>query len=311
MTRGADDTIRIWDRAQQRDEVTIPHLRSQVAFSKAGVLAAVNGNSIRLFDASGNAIGSLEMQGYPGDTSIAFSHDGQRLAAGNADGYTRIWRAPGWELSRDLPRNKAVRVMRFCPRSNALVIVDAEGGVSLWDTVTAEQLPFPASTVDVHDAAFSPDGETLALIDASSVRLARWKTQTLLPLPEAGGGDRLCCSPDGKWLITSRGRDIFRHNLATGEVSSSWAQGRDIKSITFSPDGRRLITATSGGDGCVQLWDVDSLTVVATYAGGSSSFLSIDMAPDQCRLAAIRVCNGLSEAVIWEAAAPLESAEKR
>jgi WD40 repeat protein/serine/threonine protein kinase len=297
VTRGADDTIRLWNPAQQ-EELILPHLRWQVEFSTTGLLASVMGNQIQVFNREGGEIASLDMKGYQSETAIAFSQDGKFLAAGNGDGFVRVWRTGDWSVLVDLSR--AVRKLRFLPGKATLALVGTDGSLSLWELFTQRETALPDNSVSVNDVAFSANGATMAVITEDHV-LTGSDVAVLMPIANLPGGDCIALSPDGKWLVTSRGRDLFCRDLITGELETNWAQGRSIAAVAFSADGKRLLTASSGGDGCVQLWSLDPLSVVASYSSNGSSFVSVSMSGDQQRLAAIRSHNGSSEAVIWEA----------
>lgn len=72
-------------------------------------------------------------------------------------------------------------------------------------------------------------------------------------------------SPDGKYLITRRGREnVFLYDTLSGQ--SIDLSEHHILTVVFSPDGKRF--ATGGNDGMVLLWDSSTATVQFTFHHG-------------------------------------------
>lgn len=100
----------------------------------------------------------------------------------------------------------------------------------------------------------------------------------------------LAFSPDGTWLAAATGWTTtlrrMMENEPAPEVEPIDLRGhkRLVDSVTFSPDGRML--ATGSRDGTVKLWDMTSMTELATFAWDIGKIYRVVFAPDGLRLVA-------------------------
>lgn len=159
--------------------------------------------------------------------SVAFSTDGSRLASASHDGTARIWDTATWkelhvlfnpDTATELGKRRVYDVA-FSPDGKLLAMASAEGHVIIWDANTGEhQQTLQGHANEVWSVAFSPNGLTLASgsID-NTVRL--WNVAT--------------------W------RDLVRL-----EPKIQF----DPRSLSFSPDGNRLLG--SGFSGNTVIWSV-------------------------------------------------------
>src|SRR5207302_2046486 len=69
-----------------------------------------------------------------------------------------------------------------------------------------------------------------------------------------------------------------------------------VRSVTFSPDGRRL--ASAGDDGTVKVWDADKGQELLSLKRHTSPVLSVAFSPDGLRLAA---ASGNKPVMVWDA----------
>jgi WD40 repeat protein len=127
--------------------------------------------------------------------------------------------------------------------------------------------PIAMLGVDVlHDAAWSPDGETLALVGTSGL----WRYHVGQPAPERIEGytglfRSAAYSPDGKQFVT--GSDTGRLRLWD---AASWqptdvlqAAGESVEKLAYSPDGSLL--AAGFADGYVHVWDMNKRTLLRNW----------------------------------------------
>ena len=172
----------------------------------------------------------------PQVTALAFSPDGQLLAAADAAGRTALW-SPGARHPAALlpqPESGGVTALAFSPDGSTLAAGGADGITCLWDVATRSETGALTRLEGggVPGVAFSPDGLTLA----------------------AGGADGITCLWD------------VRAGSVIATLTLAGAGG--VSGVAFSPDG--AMVATGDADGGAYLWDPGGRWL-ATLAGSTPS----------------------------------------
>src|SRR5207245_915044 len=125
----------------------------------------------------------------------------------------------------------------------------------------------------VTGVAFLPDGSVVST-DWDGVTIA-WDVEHRTPKWKAqseGYNQCFAVSPDGRWVVTERAVYSTKDGTKVAQVAMySW-------SMTFSPDGRRLIYPSDYGH--IAIRDVETWTIVNEHAGDKSSFVAISSSPD-------------------------------
>ena len=233
--------------------------------------------------------------GMLGVHAVAFSPDGQMLAAGDWNGSTYLWDTVTGTQAAALAdpdlAGAGVQSVAFSPGGTMLAIGDANGSTYLWDVATGTRtavLTEPAGSDQ--SVAFSPDGKMLASAGNSSTYLWDVATRTrtaALACPQSTGVSSVAFSPDGKTLATGgfNGRTCLWDVATRTRTAVLTCPGRTgVQSVAFSPDGKTL--ATGDGKGSTYLWDVATGTRTATLTdpGGRVAW-SLAFSPDGQTLA--------------------------
>jgi WD40 repeat protein len=118
-------------------------------------------------------------------TSVAYSPDGNLLAAGSESGRVRLWTARG-RVVRVLDGHKgAVRSLSFAADGKTLATAGEDGTARLWELATGqERALLTGHRGGVLAVALAPDGHTLATGGSDGLALL-WK---LSELGRAAGG---------------------------------------------------------------------------------------------------------------------------
>jgi WD40 repeat protein len=151
-------------------------------------------------------------------------------------------------------------------------------------------------TADSHGRiAFSPDGTAIAAGDLEAVKVwdvATGNERVSLETPAFATGVAL--DPHGSRLAgaTETG-EVMLWNLASGKKELEFkASDTLIMFLAFSPDGKRLATASRDG---AEVWDASNGELIQDFPG--AEVLSVCFSPDGRRLLATDTNN---QAVIWD-----------
>jgi WD40 repeat protein len=163
---------------------------------------------------------------------------------------------------------------------------------------------------EVSGVAFSPDGTVLAtggdgevkLWDARSAELLR----TLTPVESTPlGFPEVAFSPDGSTLAAAVADRLILWEVASGRRLRSLDHANEVASFAYSPDGRRLASASR--EGAVRLWDARAGTELKAHRGFEKDWVQhVVFSPDGRIVAA----GALGQVRLWdERGEPLRSFE--
>jgi len=162
-TTGGNDA-HVFDSRTWRRVLTVPGPVRSLAFDARGRLATGSAaGDVSLFEIpSGQRLRHLRQSGESVE-SLAFSSDGELVAAGGRDGTLQVWWTGSGALRRQLnPRRSRILAVELDPTSGALLAAHADGTAVVADT--AQGLPIavldgPRSALLV--AGFGPRGQVV------------------------------------------------------------------------------------------------------------------------------------------------------
>jgi WD40 repeat protein/phage shock protein PspC (stress-responsive transcriptional regulator) len=193
--------------------------------------------------------------------TVAFNHDGTRLASGGADGTVRLWdmKTRG-ELRKLTGHTTGINGVAFSPDGTRLAAAARGNDVRVWDTETGTEV---CRSIEhpgvVHVVAFGADGS----------QFATGSTDDVVRLIDAGTGK---------------------------EVRQFFGCRADIHAVAFTADGRRL-AAAGQYDVALRVWDVESGRQMQSIAAAPSWFTHIAISPDGATIATAGQSSGVS---LWE-----------
>jgi WD40 repeat protein len=205
-------------------------------------------------------------------TQVAFSRDGETLAATTKDGLTRLHRMEDGRETAVLHGHRGtVHDAAFRGDGRRLVTVGQDATARLWDVPSGrERAVLRGHVGEVSAAAFRPDGRVVATGGRDGT-LRFWDAETGRALADWQAADGwilgLAFSPDGRTLAAAGTDPIVRlwdvstapfreRHALRGHRAPLWA-------LAFGPDGQRL--ASGDIEGLLRLWDLTTYRELAAW----------------------------------------------
>ena len=222
---------------------------------------------------------------------MTYSPDGKLIAIA---GGTGIWLYDATDMTEVgllQGHNSPVGSVDFSPDSKLLVSTGwMDKTIRIWNVETQEQIGLIGGQKEFMESVlFSPDGKLLALIGGwdrqneyeSAVRL--WDVETRKSVAVMEGHKKgkevysVSFSPDGKLLATAC-MDGTARVWNLEEYTEAAVIAGDFGGVLFSPDGKRLILG--GIDGVIRLWDVAERKDKAVLKGHDAMVLGLSFSQD-------------------------------
>ena len=292
-----DTTVHLWDITNKTEPLTLrrhTNEPTELAFSPDGKILASGGadRRVQLWNTmTGKPIGACT--GHLSDIeALAFSPDGKTLASGSSDGTVRFWNTQTAEplLTRITGHIASLEAATFLKDSATVVSVGYNGIITHWNLTAFQKTTLQTNrTLEIAgfrgwylDLALSSDGTKLVSFGTESLLPEPWSDSVLrltdvstgrelMSIP--GSASDLTFSPDGKIVAGTHSDTIRLWNTETGNtfdislldpnVDPEEQHRPSIRTLEFSPDGRRLAGGTMGGD--VRMWDTETGEALTSF----------------------------------------------
>jgi WD40 repeat protein len=283
-----------------------------VALSADGrtIVSGGKDGSVRLWDLSGNQIGTLFQGQQDAVRAVAFSADGRTIVSGGQDGTVRLWNRAGQPIGSPFQGHQGdVAAVAVSADGRTIVSGGQDGTVRLWDRAGQPiGSPFQGHKQAVLSIALSADGGTIVSggQDGSMMLWKRAGNQIGSTfLGHLGVARSVAVSADGRTIVGG-GQDgtvrlwdragnqigrrasqnsttnppAVRSDRRSGQQIGSPFKGHqgDVYAIALSADGRTIVSG--GQDGTVRLWDRSGQQIGSPWKGHQHTVLSIALSAD-------------------------------
>lgn len=321
LVSGSEDhQVIVWDFARREKLKTLTHHTgwvNSIAYSPDGKWFATGSSdkSVIVWDAEKMEKVKMLNEHRDAVKAVAFSPDGKLLATssgsdtgGNVDFRTVLWEVNGWRQLRALPEGRTYGNLLFSPDSRWLKTQDSQ-----WEVATGSKVTTTGDALGLNWHEFAPGANQLLGVGAGSV--ARY--QLLRPGQLMGRkligdyeshqdfGRAVAFSPDGKLVVTGAD-DLVIWDAATMNIQGRFPSESSVWGVTFSPDGRWLVS--THGDGTIQVWNVAQRRPEFSFGEHASAVRTVAISPDGKRYASAGDDRSI---IIWNAETGLKEAVLR
>lgn len=232
-------------------------------------------------------------------TSVAWSADGESIAAGRNDGAILLWDAKTKASRRWLMQASYVRGLAWLKDNRRLLSSGPGKAYVLWDTQESRELKSEVNPQTATAAiAVSPSGKEVV-------------STSPLAMYEIGGGNRRAPTqlgqlhpdvtatlrPDGKRLATRVGDGMTLWNVDTGESEKGpWFP---LGELVYAPSGKLVAVFRRGVTQDAVICDAETGEKKRDLTVGNQTIESVAWSPDSTRLA---TGSREKEVCVWEVA---------
>ncbi|HEY9825274.1 MAG TPA: NB-ARC domain-containing protein [Stenomitos sp.] len=299
-----DGTIKLWDcktgQCLRTIQASSASVRSVVFTPDSQYLVSGSADhSIRLWEvASGECIRT-----YEGHTEtiwrVDISPDGKWIASGGNDYLIKLWDLQSGECIHNfVGHTLQIWSIAFAPDGQTLASASMDQTVRVWNLEDQQCLAcFRGHSSMVMSLAYAPDAKTIASggMDRS---IKHWDLKRKTCIQSMSGYKNIIWSaafrPDCSLRSTSQGGIVASSSLdgivrvwqiEDGQCLKTFKHQAEVHAITFSPDGKQLVSGNLHTHSTLKIWDLETQACVMTIPVHIGKVNSVCWSPDGTLLA--------------------------
>jgi WD40 repeat protein len=230
--------------------------------------------------------------GISANLDLAFSPDGRLLAGPGPNNSVTVWdlvtgKQRSLKGNSDNAGRGRVLCVAFRPSDGRLVIsASSDGTLRFWDPETGHETrdELKAHNGEIVGMTFSLDGRRLATIGADEI-VKVWDLQTqekprefpTVHRDQARMLRRASFSPDGRHFAYGAGNAVMVFDFTTRQLTSLKGHKDLVYSVTFSPQGDRLLSAS--WDLTAKIWNRATGEERFTIQGHACAAWAVEFSP--------------------------------
>ncbi|MEH2185590.1 MAG: NACHT domain-containing protein [Nostoc sp.] len=218
--------------------------------------------------------------------SVVFSPDNKLYATGEANGVIRLW---------ELTDNKQILVCKghtnwvrsivFSIDGKILISGSYDRTIKLWDIQTGQCLKTLYGHQDVIRSLAISNKNNILASGSNDATIRLWDISTgecLQTLPgHALENNLIAISPDGVTLASGCiDKTVKLWDMNTGECLKSFTHIAKVYAVTFSHDGKMVISGNGDNENTVKLWNIETEECIKTLSGHQRSVKFLVMSAD-------------------------------
>jgi len=285
---GLDKTMKVWDPATEVDAFEYPELPNiinamDVSANGERVAAAGNGTYLAVLNMDSRAIERVLRPKHIWGIlyNLQFSKDSSRVLSQGTEHPPSVWEVGSGKLLRRIPEVDYLGGSALSP-DGTLVSAQTVKGAAIFQVADGTLAKPLEEKGFIARMKFSPDGQTLVGILEEGVgfwEVATGKCKKVVPHPDKDFTTLAVHFETGRMACAYASGMIYLLGIDSGDVlASSSAHLKTIMSLSFSPDGSRLVSGSR--DQLIRVWEVPSGQLLCTLRGHKADVTQVQFAPD-------------------------------
>jgi WD40 repeat protein len=267
LTCCGDGIVTLWDANDYSAKLRCPmKTRSHPTAVAASVdILVAGGNDGRLqgFDMmQGQPLWQIDNAHKSGVTSVKLASNVRFVASGGGEGDIRIWELRTREMASHFKEHQArITDLQLFPNDQYAISVSRDRCLLTWDLRVEKRLTAHREKHGGINCLAVASNQTTVITAGQEKTLTYWDLRAADPIRTVDLDEEVMSvslSPDNRYLATGGTGMVVKlwDTNSGGEVSRSSGHSRSIQKLSFSPDGKQIVSVAH--DHAVLVWNMYS-----------------------------------------------------